>query len=1145
MAFATVVGARIDRSGSGLSDVWEVAHGTGLVASADLDLDGFSNAEEAIAGTDPHDGEDYPRTDFVTHGTNGSIHIRFATVGGVHYQVEAASGYRDWFPVSATVVGDGAERDIVLPLDDQSIPTDLRLSVWTGLTGYGVGLLKTYVSNGIPPPDQVTDIDLLDFPQTNPDQTNFGRHIEGWLIAPETGAYTFWLASDDGSELWLSTNDSPEQRALIASVPGWTSYHEWDKYPEQQSAPIPLEGGRRYAFEVYQRESWGGDNLSVAWTWPSAPTNSRELIRSPWLTAVGRSLGDLDAEGSLAFRLRVREADQDLDGVTDYEEHLLGLNREIATTTPRVADYDAALDILDSGSTVTIGATGPRAYEAGELPGRWTVFRSGGIDPITVTYAVSGVASSGVDHVPLSGVAVFPAGARAVDIDLIPIADGQLEPAEAVTATLQSGAGYTVGSPAAATLTIDDAEDVLFVAQLRPVAGMTGGGSGLAAVRRIGNALGGKVTLSFNGLTATQAGADLLVSSNGTVGTVAKALPDYQVASLDWSFDATNGLTRDAILAALDAESMWVRVKSDRYPAGELAGRLVRSPGWQTMPTPPAPPPAPAAAESLAEASRFLVQATFGPDEADLHALTGTTYAAWIDAQLALPPTYHLPYVQSRRAELEARDGNDGWQGPRNEAWWQHALTAPDQLRQRMAFALSQIMVISQFGALDGSHEGTTQYYDMLLEHAFGNYRDLLEEVTLSPMMGTYLSMMRNRKPDPVTGHEPDENYAREIMQLFSVGLSELHPDGSLRLDDEGMPIPTYTQADTVGLAHIFTGWSAHYDPTNPPTWSNGGVAQPNDWFLWGWDEMEPMSFYPDYHDTNDRTILGNTLIPGNTGGIARLHMALDTLYRHPNVGPFIARQLIQRFVTSNPGPGYIHRVAAVFDDNGEGVRGDLGATLRAVLLDPEARHPDFRDGIGGGKPVEPILRLSRMLRAFTPEPPFAADGDPRLFLNFQWSLSEQAPLNAPSVFNFFQPVYRQPGPIARAGLYSPEFQVFAETTAIGEANLQYGMINWGIWIGEPEGTNDHVVLTLDFDREAGILDDPGYATPADAQAALLDHLDRLLLCGAMTPSLRADIQGAWDALPTWFDYSASRQRQRVRMAVYLCLNAPEFFVPQ
>ena len=497
----------------------------------------------------------------------------------------------------------------------------------------------------------------------------------------------------------------------------------------------------------------------------------------------------------------------------------------------------------------------------------------------------------------------------------------------------------------------------------------------------------------------------------------------------------------------------------------------------------------------------------------------------------------------ARANEWIARgDESGGWQGPRNEIWWQRALTAPDQLRQRMAFALSQIFVISQFGQLDIHHEGVTLYYDMLLRHSFGNYRDLIKDVTLSPMMGTYLSMMRNRKPDPLTGHEPDENYAREVKQLFSVGLSETHLDGSLRLDAEGLPIPTYTQEETVGLAHIFTGWGPHYDPANPPRWNNGAgdVANRNDWFLYGYDALREMSYYPDFHDNQERVILGGHIIPAGTDGVDRMRQALDTIFQHPNTGPFMARQLIQKFVTANPSPGYIARVASVFNDNGSGVRGDLGATLKAVLLDYEARAEAPRQSYGFGKPSEPLLRIARSLRVLPGNLP--KPGDPNYYINFQYGIPEQAPLLASSVFNFYQPGYSNPGPIARAGLLSPEFQIFAETNGLRQANQNLSIITWGIWTPEEISPGNNHRFSFDYTSLIAILNTPGL-TPLQAQNRLIDHLDVRFLFGKMSPQLRSQILAAYGSLPGWFGFTNERQEARVELALYLVLNSPEFFV--
>jgi len=1133
---------QINQNSNEFSDVWEAAHGWNLVPGEDLDLDGFTNLEESMAGTDPHDANSYPRSSIISKLSNHVVAVHFPTVPGVRYSLEGSENILTWFPIGETVIGSGLQYQSVINLQDSFVGGFFTRSVWTGLTGSGVALIKNYSTNQNYPAHVIQNISSLEFAQTSPNMEQFGQFIRGWIIPPITGTYTFWIASDDNSELWLSTNKQKTAKSLAASVPGYTGFREWSKYASQQSLPRVLESGKSYYMEVYQRESGGGDHLSVAWTRPDAPSNAKEIISVPHLSSTGQSLSEVSTNGTLVFRLIADQMDSDSDGVTDYEEYLLGLNPDNPTSTPRQPDAQSAIRTLGSVNSITIGGTSPRAYEQGFTAGQFTIYRAGSIDPITIPYSVSGSATPGIDYEMLPGVITIPAGKRTALIDVIPLNDSEIESAESVVVTLLPGTNYSLSSPSQGTVTIDDSPDVLYVAQLRPDAGVTSSGFGVASVRRSGNALSGKVSLSFSGLSGTQLASELFISTDGSGGTNVLYLPLNQIAPWHWSFTSTNGVSSGDMVQALDEHRMWVRIRSSTYPTGELTGLLLTAPGWQNMPIPPSPPPTPSVPLDAGESARFLTQATFGSSESEITNLLNTTYANWIDQQISLSPTYHLPYVEYRRAELMARDGNDGWQSTRQEAWWQHSLRAPDQLRQRMAWALSQIFVISQFGALDSDHVGTTVYYDMLIEEAFGNYRDVLEKVTLSPMMGIYLSMMRNKKPDPVTGHEPDENYAREVMQLLSIGLTQMHTDGSHKLDAEGIPIPTYTQSDIVGLAHIFTGWSVHYDVNDPPRWSDDSIADPSDWFYWGWDSLRPMSFYGEFHDPEDRVIVGNVLIPGSTNGIDRMRQALDALCNHPNVGPFIARQLIQRFVTSNPSPGYIHRVASVFNDNGSGVRGDLGATIKAVLLDYEARSADVRNSISYGKPIEPVMRLTRMLRAFPPVPPFIANSDDRLFVEFQWSLPEQAPLLASSVFNFYQPGYRQPGQIAKSGLLSPELQIFAETTAIREANIHYSVINWGIWTPEPISTNENAVLRLITSPEVAILQTPGLS-PLEAQSRLLDHLDDRLLFGAMSPQLRSNIQSAFAALPGGFTYTDYYQDLRVRMALYLIFNSPDFLV--
>ncbi len=542
-----------------------------------------------------------------------------------------------------------------------------------------------------------------------------------------------------------------------------------------------------------------------------------------------------------------------------------------------------------------------------------------------------------------------------------------------------------------------------------------------------------------------------------------------------------------------------------------------------------------------AELSRFLIQASFGPSGTSLAQLRTTTYEGWIDQQMAMTPTYHLPYFKTRVAELMARSAgsNNGGSAPRQEAWWQNALTAPDQLRQRMAFALSEILVISQNGALSNEYLGATAYYDLLVKNAFGNYRALLWDVTLSPMMGSYLSMIRNQKPNTKTGSQPDENYAREIMQLFTIGLSELNPDGTLKLDANGDSIPTYTQADIVGLAHVFTGWGPHVDPANPPKNSDGTYQTMSNWFRYGWDPVGEMTFNTAFGDLQDRMIVRGVTVNSTLNGPQRLALALDTLFNHPNVGPFIARQLIQRFVTSNPSPAYVRRVAAAFNANAAGFRGDLGYTLRAVLLDPEARGTEALTSTTFGQLTEPVLRMSRVFRAypFTPQP-YAAAGDKRLFLNFINNMAEQSPLFAPTVFNFFSPGYSKSGAIANANLDSPEFQIYDDVVAMQEANRHYGYIYSGVSVGEPSGSSTN--MKLDLSEPVAILSTTG-RTNAESQAELVEHYNQRLLGGTMSPFLRQKILDTYASMPSSYTYSAANQLRRAQVGLYLVMFSPEF----
>jgi len=502
---------------------------------------------------------------------------------------------------------------------------------------------------------------------------------------------------------------------------------------------------------------------------------------------------------------------------------------------------------------------------------------------------------------------------------------------------------------------------------------------------------------------------------------------------------------------------------------------------------------------SRTDVARFLTHATFGPSKEEIDALwTSHDYEGWLRQQKDAPPSLELPYLQQTYGSGQITQGDGG------EAWLRFALTGPDQLRQRMAFALSEIMVVSVDSVLSEQPEGTAYYYDLLAKNALGNFRDLLEDVTLSPAMATFLTMIRNQKPDPVHGVRSDENYAREVMQLFTIGLVQLNADGTPRLDANGRTVPTFDQRDVANLSHVFTGWS----------WAGGTSDQ--DFFTGQEHWTQPLQPYEDYHDESAKVIVGNTSIPAGMHAQEELDLALDTLFQHPNVGPFISKQLIQRLVTSNPSPAYVARVTKAFNDNGHGVRGDLFAVARAILLDPEAhRGPSATSG----KLREPLLRLTNVWRAF-----HAAAQNGRYNYVLAPAAFDQSPLDAPSVFNFFRPTSRPLGVISHAGLVAPEFDITTETTTITGSNELRRVAGLYRTSQGPDSASQSDIL-LDF-------------RPWEDRAAqvdqLVDGLNDVLMRGEMPAAMRQTLIDAIGTIPP------DRVGDRIAGAVYLVVSSPQ-----
>jgi len=533
---------------------------------------------------------------------------------------------------------------------------------------------------------------------------------------------------------------------------------------------------------------------------------------------------------------------------------------------------------------------------------------------------------------------------------------------------------------------------------------------------------------------------------------------------------------------------------------------------------------------SREQAARFLTQATFGPTDADIDRVMAIGYGAWIDEQLARPATSHRAAWEAADATIKAANASSSaGQDQVLDSFWKQAIRSEDQLRQRAAYALSQVFVISMMDDnVGGNPRAVAAWLDMLGDKGLGSYRDLLETVSRHPLMGQYLSHLRNQKADPKTGRVPDENYAREVMQLFSIGLVALNADGSVR-SDGSKPLETYDQADIAGLAKVFTGWSWAC-----PEWPDnscffGGSANGNSDPDRG---VKSMLGYPQYHSPEEKKFLGATIpAQSQSDPQASLRVALDTLAAHPNVGPFIGKQLIQRLVTSNPSPQYVAAVAAAFSGSG----GDMKAMLRAVLMHPEAR----RQAASDGKVREPVLRLSAYLRAFGYQ---SESGNWRVGNTDSTSSAlGQTPLRSPSVFNFYRPGYVPPGTEAASGaLAAPEMQIAHETSAAGYVNFMRDNIAQGV--GQWNSSTSRRDLQYDFAAELALAEQP---------AALVEHINNKLLLGAMPAELKAEIQGAIEkmAIPT-LRADASNQRQvndakraRVNAAVFLAVISPEYQV--
>lgn len=530
-------------------------------------------------------------------------------------------------------------------------------------------------------------------------------------------------------------------------------------------------------------------------------------------------------------------------------------------------------------------------------------------------------------------------------------------------------------------------------------------------------------------------------------------------------------------------------------------------------------------------ASRFLSHATLGHDQQDIQQVMTMGVEDWVANQFTIPRAFTLEskirfyhqMVKDSTFNNNATTSSRMWR----YAWWQYLMTSNDLLRQKVAMALSELLVISENSAFSNNAYALGVYYDKLFQHAFGNYRDLLTAVTYSPAMGVYLTSLNNPKSNPVTNVFPDENYGREVMQLFTIGTVLLNNDGTEVLDANNLPIATYDNDDIAEFAKIFTGM----------TWA--------DRTQWNRSAANDTSYIPNmvmwntWHEPGVKNLLNGFVVPNRNpvDGNADITDALNHLFNHPNTPPFISRFLIQRLVTSNPSPQYINRVANVFINNGQGVRGDLAAVVRAILLDFEATDCNKGNDNNFGMLREPFIRYTQFNKAFNVS---TSSGNYRNDMNNIYLATLQRPLFAPTVFNFFQQDYQPIGPITDANLVAPEFQITDAQTLVGYVNNVYRWLfsndiadEYDLFTNEVDAHYADEISTLDYSTEF-------VNTSDDRIHILLDKFNLLLAHGRVSNSSLKIIS---DTIKQFPSVSNSEKTDRIKLAIYFIMTSPEYLI--
>lgn len=1139
IAAVQIVNMAADRDGDGMPDAWEFAHALNVTANdaaGDADGDGLANSAEFNRGSSPR------RTDTDADGLNDAAEPAANVLNadsdgdGLNDGAEVNAA-RPTNPNLADSDGDGLSDTVEIenfsdPLTTGGAQRPVPVFTasprsWTWQVDAQIVLDRTTAPLTT---ESWGDRVVTAFGVHNPADSAydsltmylmFRNGALNWMLHTTPGG-SFSQAGNPGAEVWHT--DSADLTALLG-LSGYGTQDISDRLRFSLTATRPGSSNSwNLVFQILNLDRPAGSQViatrTINGTTAAASVNAgtatwRSRSASPWVTGqcgiellegVDVYLGYPALETLPAFAAAL---DTDEDGMPDVWEDANAFSK----TTAADATQDTDSDGLNNRGEFLAG-TNPRDADSdndGVRDGDEVIQSS---DPLLASsrppFFNAAPAGEDLNANGLSDVWELWSGAWS----LTPSADTD---GDGMTNLAESRAG-TDPLDAASHLHLDLTQPNAATLQLR-----------WPAVAHKRYRLMQSPTLSLwnaTSGTASTAGGEMVQSvPSPVVSGLPRLFYRADVEDLDTDGDGlsdwaefqlgSSPLSASSLRAATPLDT-----NGDGIPDGSVAGDLAayaeRMLGAQAA---GGYPGSSGGSVSRVQAARLLTQATFGPTMAEIDRAAQLGTSAWITDQMAKPPSLYAPYMRRIYADFYGAHTDRSYNFSELDSFlygnnfstpfFRAAVSGEDQLRQRVAFALSQILVVSRRDAnLENVPLALAEYYDIFVRHAFGNYLDILSEVTLHPVMGRYLSHVGNQKANPALNQYPDENYAREVMQLFTIGLWQLNPDGSRKLDAQGQPIPTYSNTQITELARVFTG-----------LWFSG-----QEWLQGGWQDEHyaiPMGIYPDRHDFGVKTLAGGKVIPARAPTAENVRQdirdALKSLLDHPNTPVFVSRQLIQFLVTSNPSPAYVQRVQSVFVNNGSGVRGDLGAVVRAILMDEEARDPRWSQAAPAhGKLREPVLRIMHLVRA---------GGLARVQDAVWWNWGEfpestrQEPLYSPSVFNFYRPDYRAPGLLTQQGLDGPVFQITDSYSAISLPNLIWQIMQTGL------RSSNGITYPLDFADETALASSP---------ELLVDRVNLLFCAGRMTAATHAVILDAVDDIP------ATQARSRAHLAVYLAVCSPD-----